>query len=245
VRVVEYRVLVAEAGMRGLYAIVDVGTLAARRMDPVAFAEAVLRVRPAALQLRAKDVPPRETLALMRILAPMCHRAGVPFVANDRPDFAILAGCDAVHVGQSDMPIDRVRRIAPGLGVGVSTHTLDQLEAALSTRPLYVAYGPIFETATKENPDPVVGVAALRAASVRAAAAGVPLVAIGGITRERASELIGLVDAVAIVAGLLPPVVIAGSAPLASADVLREVTARAGALQDLFASRPVLAGAIR
>jgi thiamine-phosphate pyrophosphorylase len=231
--------------MRGLYAIVDVGTLASRRIDPVAFADAVLRVQPAALQLRAKDVPPRETLGLLRALAPMCHRAGVPFVANDRPDFAILAGCDAVHVGQSDMPIDRVRRIAPGLGVGVSTHDLEQLDAALAARPLYVACGPVFETATKKNPDPVVGVAGLRAASVRAAAAGVPLVAIGGITRERAPELIGLVDAVAVVAGLLPSMVIAGAAPLASADVLREVTARASALHELFSSRPVLAGAAR
>jgi thiamine-phosphate pyrophosphorylase len=231
--------------MRGLYAIVDVGTLTSRRIDPVAFADAVLRVQPAALQLRAKDLPPRETLALLRALAPMCRRADVPFVANDRPDLAILAGCDAVHVGQSDMPIDRVRRIAPGLGVGVSTHDLEQLDAALAARPLYVACGPVFETATKTNPDPVVGVAGLRAASVRAAAAGVPLVAIGGITRERAPELIGLVDAVAVVAGLLPPVVIAGAAPLASADVLREVTARASALHELFASPPVLAGAAR
>jgi thiamine-phosphate pyrophosphorylase len=231
--------------MRGLYAIVDVGTLAARRVDPAAFADAVLRVRPAALQLRAKDVPPRETLALMRVLAPMCHRAAVPFVANDRPDLAILAGCDAVHVGQSDMPIDRVRRIAPGLGVGVSTHDLDQLDAALSARPLYVAFGPVFETATKQNPDPVVGITALRAASTRAAAAGVPLVAIGGITRERAQDLVGLVDAVAVVAGLLPPMVISDAPPLASADVLREVTARAAALHELFASPPALAGGAR
>jgi thiamine-phosphate pyrophosphorylase len=231
--------------MRGLYAIVDIGTLAARRIDAVAFADAILRVRPAALQLRAKDVPPRETLALMRVVAPMCHRAGVPFVANDRPDLAILAGCDAVHVGQSDMPIDRVRRIAPGLGVGVSTHSLEQLDAALSARPLYVAYGPVFETATKKDPDPVVGVAGLRAARLRAAAAGVPLVGIGGITRERAPELVGLVDAVAVVAGLLPPLAIAGAAPPTSADLLRDVTARAAALHELFVSQPVLAGAAR
>src|SRR6516164_1745367 len=164
--------------MRGLYAIADVDTLDARGLDPVAFADAVLRASPAALQLRAKGVPAREALALLRELAPMCHRAGVPLVANDRPDLAILAGCDAVHVGQSDMPIDRVRRIAPGLGVGVSTHDLDQLDAALAARPLYVAYGPVFETTTKTNPDPVVGVGALRAARAHAVAAGVPLVGI-------------------------------------------------------------------
>jgi thiamine-phosphate pyrophosphorylase len=231
--------------MRGLYAIVDVGALALRRIDAAAFADAILRVRPAALQLRAKEVPARETLALLRELAPMCHRAGVPLVANDRPDLAILAGCDCVHVGQSDMPIDRVRRIAPRLDVGVSTHNRDQLEAALAARPRYVAYGPVFETSSKKEPDPVVGVAGLRAAHALAAAARVPLVGIGGITRERARDLVGLVDAVAVIAELLPPVVLAGAAPPPPAEVLREVTARARTLHELFASEPAVAGAAR
>jgi thiamine-phosphate pyrophosphorylase len=229
--------------MRGLYAIVDVGTLAARRLDPVAFAAALLRVRPAALQLRAKDFPPRETLALLRELAPMCHRVGVPLVANDRPDLAILAGCDLVHIGQTDMPIDRVRRIAPGLLVGLSTHSLEQLDAALVARPAYVAFGPVFQTTTKVDPDPLVGVAGVRAASARAAAAGVPLVAIGGITRENAAELVGLVDAVAVVGGLVPPALVHGT--LATGDVMREVTARAQALHDLFAPPLPIAGAAR
>jgi thiamine-phosphate pyrophosphorylase len=224
--------------MHGLYAIVDVGTLKARQLDPVAFAEAVLEAMPAALQLRAKDVPPREVLALLRELAPMCHRVGIPLVANDRPDLAIMTGCDLAHVGQADMPIDLVRRIAPGLGVGVSTHTLEQLEAALAARPAYVAFGPVFETSTKEHPDPVVGVTALRAAHALARAAGVPLVAIGGITCERARGLVGLVEAVAVVAGLLPPM---DGRPM----VLREVTARAHMLQELFAPRLAVAGAAR
>jgi thiamine-phosphate pyrophosphorylase len=223
--------------VRGLYAIIDTGTLAARQIDPVAFGEAVLVARPAALQLRAKDLPPRETLAMLRALAPLCHRNGVPLVANDRPDLAIMAGCDLVHVGQTDMPIDRVRRIAPGIGVGVSTHTMEQVDAALAARPAYVAFGPVFETATKDNPDPVVGVAGVRAASARAVAAGVPLVAIGGMTYARTRELVELVDAVAIVSDLLPPV--------ASTDVWRDVTARARAIQELFASPPVVAGAVR
>jgi thiamine-phosphate pyrophosphorylase len=230
--------------MRGLYAIVDLRALAARRIEPRAFAEAVLRVRLAALQVRAKDTPARETLALMRELAPMCHRAGVPLVANDRPDLAILAGCDGVHVGQTDMPIDRVRRIAPRLGVGVSTHTLEQLDAALAANPVYVAFGPVFETSSKANPDPVVGVAGVRAAHVRAAAAGVPLVAIGGITRERARDLVGLVDAVAVIGDLLPPMVVGAAVP-GQGEVLREVTARAATLNEMFAAEPAVAGAAR
>ncbi|HLK36979.1 MAG TPA: thiamine phosphate synthase [Polyangiaceae bacterium] len=227
--------------MRGLYAIVDVGTLRGRLVEPVAFAAAVLAVRPAALQLRAKELPSRETLAMLRELAPMCHRAGVLLVANDRPDLAVMAGCDLVHVGQSDIPIDRARRLAPGLAVGVSTHDPEQLQAALEARPVYVAYGPVFETTTKKDPAPVVGVAGLRAAYARAAAARIPLVAIGGITRERAAGLVGLADAVAVVADLLPP----PSPGRSVGDLLVEVTARARAIHALFAPAAAAVGAAR
>ena len=223
--------------VRGLYAIVDVETLDGRHLHPLGFAEAVLSAGPAVLQLRAKDRPARETLALLRELSPMCRRAKVPLVANDRPDLAILAGCDIVHVGQTDMPIDQVRRIAPGLGIGLSTHTLDQLDKGLAARPAYVAFGPVFETATKAQADPVVGTLALRAARVRSDAAGVPLVAIGGITHERARELLGLVDVVAVVAGLLPPPV--SGARAAAGEVLRDVAARALNFQRLFQPPPL------
>ncbi|HEX4446829.1 MAG TPA: thiamine phosphate synthase [Polyangiaceae bacterium] len=228
--------------MHGLYAIVDAGALDQRSLDPLAFAEAVLRAYPAALQLRAKNVSARETLALLRALAPMCHRAGVLLVANDRPDLAILAGCDLVHVGQDDMPVERVRRIAPGLGIGVSTHTLEQLDTALAMRPTYVAYGPVFSTTTKINPDPVVGVAGLGAAYLRARAAGIPLVAIGGITYERGRAIVAMADAVAAVADLLPAVPTPESARTAS-DLYEEITVRAQALSGLYTPPRALAGA--
>jgi thiamine-phosphate pyrophosphorylase len=229
--------------MRGLYAIADVGMLAARQIDPIAFAEAVLSVRPAALQLRAKDAPARETLALLRALAPMCHRVGVPLVANDRPDFAVLAGCDLVHVGQDDIPIERARRLAPGIGVGVSTHTAEQLDAALAMRPAYVAFGPVFETTTKANPDPVVGFAGLRAAYAQALAARVPLVAIGGISRERARLLVGAADAIAVVSELLPPSI--GESQRTIGDVLYDVESRARTLHEFFVPQPSRAGVAR
>jgi thiamine-phosphate pyrophosphorylase len=229
--------------MHGLYAIVDAGALDLRNIPALAFAEAVLSVSPAALQLRAKNVSARETLALLRELAPMCHRAGVQLVANDRPDLAILAGCDLVHVGQDDMPIDRVRRIAPGLGVGISTHTLEQLDVALASRPDYVAFGPVFPTTTKMNPDPVVGVAALSLAYARARAAAIPLVAIGGITYERARSIVAMTDAVAAIADLLPASVLP-HAPRAVVEALQEVRARARALSDLFTPPPVRVGAV-
>jgi len=219
--------------MRGLYAIVDVRTLAARAIDPLKFAAAVLLARPAALQLRAKDLPPREVLALLRALAPMCRGAHVPLVANDRADLASFAGCDMVHVGQEDMGIDLVRRLSPRLGVGVSTHTPEQLALALASRPTYVAYGPVYPTQSKERPDPVVGIAALRAAHAMAAAEGVPLVAIGGVTLERAAELSGACDAAAVISALLP----------ARGGDLAEVAARARALHAALSGEPVSAKA--
>ena len=190
--------------MRGLYAIVDVSTLVARRLDPLEFTRAILSARPAALQVRAKELPTREFLALLRSVAPLCRAAGVPLVANDRVDLAALAGCDYVHLGQEDLPIELVRRIAPALRVGVSTHTPEQLERALEARPTYVAYGPIFPTGSKAQPEACVGVAGLRAAAARATAARIPLVAIGGITLERAREVAPFADGVAVIAALLP-----------------------------------------
>jgi len=190
--------------MRGLYAIADVATLVDRGLDVVAFSRAVLVARPAALQLRAKGLPAREMLSLLRALSPMCRAAGVPLVANDRVDVAALAGCDYVHIGQEDGPIEFAHRIAPALRIGVSTHTPAQLLKALEHAPAYVAYGPVFATSSKANPDPVVGIAGLRAAHAATRLAGVPLVAIGGITLERATEVGACSDAAALIAALVP-----------------------------------------
>lgn len=191
--------------MKGLYAIVDTKLLAARKTDPIAYARALLEVRPAALQLRAKDLPARAILALLRVLGPMCRTAGVPLVANDRADLAALAGCEMVHIGQEDLPFELVHRIAPQLAVGISTHNPEQLARALAWRPRYVAYGPVFETVSKSNADPVVGLAGLREAANMAGAVGIPLVAIGGITLARAAELKPYANACAVIADLYLP----------------------------------------
>jgi len=213
--------------MRGLYAIVDTKLLAARRIDPIAFARVVLEAHPCALQLRAKDIAAREILALLRALGPLCRAAGVPLVANDRADLAALGGCQMVHIGQEDLPYELVHRIAPQLAIGISTHNPAQLARALDAKPAYVAYGPIFETATKSNPDPVVGLDGLRQASRMARSAGIPLVAIGGITLARAPELAPLVDACAVIADLFPP-----------GEELRKVADRARALHAALGGGP-------
>jgi thiamine-phosphate pyrophosphorylase len=224
--------------MRGLYAIADVQTLASRGVEPIAFAEAVLTVRPAALQLRAKKSSDEEVLSLLRALAPLCRTAGVPLVCNDRPDLARVAGCDLVHVGQGDAHVSEARRVAPGLGVGVSTHDLAQLDAALATRPAYVAFGPVFPTASKENPDPVVGIDRLATAHARAQQAGLPLVAIGGITRERAPSLVGRTDVIAVIGELVPQAVSSDGSRRPVSEVLGEVVDRARFLHALMSEGP-------
>ncbi len=191
--------------MRGLYAIVDTTFLATRTTDPIAFARAVLEARPAALQLRAKDLAAPATLALLRALRPMCEDTQTILVANDRTDLASLAGCRAVHLGQSDLAAARASGIPPDLAFGISTHEPGELARALAESPLYVAYGPIHETRSKVDAEPVVGIAGLAEASLMARAAGVPLVAIGGITLANVRQVAVYADACAVIADLYPP----------------------------------------
>lgn len=113
--------------------------------------------------------------------------APVRFIVNDRPDIAILTGAGGVHVGQTDLGVEQARAICgAGLWVGVSTHNLDQVREADKSSADYIAFGPVFPTATKQNPDPVVALEGLREARKLTRK---PLVAIGGITLERASEV--------------------------------------------------------
>ena len=212
--------------MRGLYAIVDVESLKKREIDPQRFAESVLAAAPAAVQIRDKSGGARRALSLLRAVQPLAARAGVPLFANDRPDLALLAGCDGVHVGQDDLPVALVRSLAGGraLRVGLSTHDAAQVEAAIAEAPDYIAIGPIFPTASKEKPSPVVGLDGLSdlAARVRRVRPDLPIVAIGGISLANAAEVGAIADAAAVIQALLPE-----SAGPAAWD---EVTARAKAL---------------
>jgi thiamine-phosphate pyrophosphorylase len=186
------------ARMRGLYPIVDLDTLARRNLSPLLLAQAILTARPPILQLRAKQQTPRAVLELLTQLKPMCARAGTQLFANDRPDLALLAHADGVHVGQDDLPLSAVRGLPGNLRVGVSTHDHAQLAAALAERPDYVAFGPIFPTRSKAKADRELGLEALSRAAELSKAADVPLVAIGGLTLEHAPALgrIGVVAAV-------------------------------------------------
>lgn len=190
--------------MRGLYAIVDADFLTERRLPPLPYLEALLSAHPAAVQLRAKSLGARETLALLRLLSARCAAEQVPFFANDRPDLAILARCAGVHLGQTDLsPVD-ARQLSSELAIGLSTHRLEEVDRALQHRPAYVAFGPVFATSTKPDAEPVVGLDALAEAARRCRAARVPLIAIGGLTLERASLVAPWADAGAVISALLP-----------------------------------------
>jgi thiamine-phosphate pyrophosphorylase len=170
--------------LRGFYGIVDAPASPAAA---VALAERLLSGGACALQLRMKRAATADLVACARALRAVVH--GVPFVVNDRIDVALLVGADAVHLGQDDLTLADARALAGGrpLVVGVSTHDLAQVAAAVAAGADYLGFGPVFATASKENPDPVQGLGGL-AAAVRAASA-TPVVAIGGITVERAAAV--------------------------------------------------------
>jgi thiamine-phosphate pyrophosphorylase len=160
-----------------------------RQRDPAEVAEAILRGGCAMLQLRAKGTGDRALLALARRIAAQCETAGVPFVVNDRPDLALLVGAAGLHLGQDDLPIAEARRVVgEGVAIGRSTHDESQASEAVVDGADLVAFGPIWSTTSKTEPDPEVGLE--RLASVCRATPR-PVIAIGGITLERAAAVRG------------------------------------------------------
>jgi thiamine-phosphate pyrophosphorylase len=185
--------------MSRLYVILDAGMLT----EPAGeFAKKLTDAGVRLLQYRDKHSSARELWSNARAIAQTAHAAGCAFFVNDRPDIAHLAGADGVHVGQEDLDVEQAREVAgPGRLVGVSTHNLQQFEQARGSSADYIAVGPIFPTASKANPDPVVGMDFVR--RVRPLTRK-PIVAIGGITLERAPEVIAAgADSVAVISGIL------------------------------------------
>jgi len=154
------------------------------------------------IQYRAKHSSSRDYFGICANLADLLASCNTRFIINDRPDIAAMIGAGGVHVGQEDLPPDDARRICgSGPWVGVSTHNLEQVRAADKTSADYIAIGPIFSTSTKENPDAVVGTSFIREARKLTQK---PIVAIGGITRERAAEVYEAgADSIAVIRDLL------------------------------------------
>jgi thiamine-phosphate pyrophosphorylase len=182
-----------------LYAILDPALSAVPLPD---LAEKLADAGVRLVQLRDKHASARKIYSDSQQLIARVAPRGVRVIVNDRPDIAAIVGAGGVHVGQGDLPVEEARKICgPSCWVGVSTHSIEQLCAADLTSADYIAVGPVFATATKENPDPVIGLDFLRLARQKTRKT---LVAIGGITVESAGEVFRAgADSVAVISDLI------------------------------------------
>ena len=155
------------------------------------------------IQLREKQMPALEFYEQAKAAVAVAEREGVQLIVNDRVDLALAVGAQGVHLGQDDMPPEAARRLLGAEAIiGYSTHTAEQVLSALTLPIDYIAIGPIFQTTTKTDTSPVLGFDGLRA--VRQAIGKFPLVAIGGITRINAAEVIRAgADSIAVISALL------------------------------------------
>jgi thiamine-phosphate pyrophosphorylase len=147
----------------------------------------------------------RDLLQAAAAIVARARALGATVVINDRADIARMVGADGVHVGQTDLPPRDVRIIVGDTAlVGLSTHTIAQVDAATREPINYIAFGPVFGSSTKETGYDAIGIDRLRDAAARAQACGLPLVAIGGITLDRARDVRRAgADAVAVIGDLL------------------------------------------
>jgi thiamine-phosphate pyrophosphorylase len=184
------------------YPILDVASVQQRGLEIQLVASEILDAGATILQFRHKGIFTADVFADIERIAELCRQAGATFVVNDRADIAALAGA-GVHLGQEDLtPSDARSVMGTAVIVGYSTHNEAQFCQALTEPVDYIAFGPIFGTASKANPDPVVGLDEL--GRLRALTS-LPVVAIGGITRANARSTIDAgADSVAVIGDLFP-----------------------------------------
>ena len=190
--------------MPRLYAILDVSCFAPRRGTATAMADFAVDLAAGGvtlLQYRNTDGNTRQMLSHAREIRRVLGR-NITLIMNDRADLCLAADYDGVHVGQDDLSPEGARRVIGDERIlGVSTHNLEQVREADVGPADYIAFGPVFATSTKRNPDPVVGLERLRAAR---AATKKPLVAIGGITRANIHSVLEAgADSAAVISDLV------------------------------------------
>lgn len=183
-----------------LYPITD------RRVSGLSHAEQIMRLSAGGatlVQLREKHLDAREFYVQAKAALDAARECGVRLIINDRVDIALALQADGVHLGQDDLPPEAARRILGETAIiGFSTHNLEQAREAATLPVDYIAIGPIFETSSKENPDPKLGTDALK--TVRAIVGRKPLVAIGGISAETAQATLDAgADSIAVISLLL------------------------------------------
>jgi thiamine-phosphate pyrophosphorylase len=151
------------------------------------------------LQFRRKGRSDSEQLRELDAVLKSANQYGAAVIVDDRCDLCMIGGAAGVHLGQDDLPPAEARALlGPAAIIGYSTHGLDQARAGMAEPVDYLALGPVFPTASKGNPDPIIPIA-VQMGTVRLST--LPLVAIGGITPERAAGLWGRgFDSVAVIA---------------------------------------------
>ena len=153
------------------------------------------------IQLREKQMSKRAIFEVAVDIRKITAAHGATFIVNDYIDIALAAGADGVHLGQEDMPVNDARKImGRGKIIGISTHTLRQAVRAQESGADYIGFGPMFHTTTKNAGSPK-GLGALRKIRNHIT---IPIVAIGGITRQNINEVLEAgADACAIASGIL------------------------------------------
>ena len=171
--------------LKGLYLILDPSVYSGRNLVDVLVASVEVGVR--LFQYRDKQAPMKEAYQLATRLRRASADLGAALMINDRCDLALAVDADGVHLGQRDLPLVQARAL---MGtekiIGISTHRLDQVEAATRGGADYIGFGPIFHTDTKADHEPVVGLDGLRQIRARTT---LPIFAIGGLESENIAEV--------------------------------------------------------
>jgi len=146
--------------------------------DPFEMIAAQIRGGADVIQLREKNMPKRQAIALGLAIRKLTTQEGVPFIVNDDLDLALILEADGVHLGQDDIPIQYARPLMKDKIIGISTHSLDQAREAIESGADYIGIGPAFKTETKIKADPVVEIDLILKIKELSP---VPVIAIGGI----------------------------------------------------------------
>ena len=170
--------------------------------------EAALKGGATCVQLREKELDGTALLEEAKVLAALCRRYGVPLIINDNVEVALASGADGVHVGQDDLTVEQVRRLAGDrLIVGVSAHSVEQALAAQAGGADYLGVGAVFATATKSDAH----VLPRETLAEICRAVDIPVVAIGGIGEDNLLQLAGTgVDGAALVSAIFSALDIEG-----------------------------------
>lgn len=188
-----------------LYCIVDPERAGGRDLAEVAAAAA--RGGATLIQYRDKLATGRLMVERARAIRAALAGSGVPLLVNDRVDVALAAGADGVHLGQGDLhPNDARRLLGPGAVVGVTVKTTAHADELYRFTADYACIGGVFATASKDNPDPPIGLDGLARVAFRArlASSGVPVGAIAGIDETNAASVIGAgADGIAVIGAVV------------------------------------------